>query len=149
MQSLLGKRVAKELHVLRYIPERKVYEMRVEWESDASPSTFFLSEVFLYPYSLRPQSNQLKLDLPARCVKELPSPTNNNVSPGIKINTIENTNHPLLPCKSKYKAKTSHEFLLDYDSLVEPAVMKQSMRVKKSEIVVHRPNKADKKKRKA
>lgn len=60
MQSLLGKRVAKELHILRYIPERKVYEMQVEWESEASPSTFFLSEIFLYPYSLRTSGNQPK-----------------------------------------------------------------------------------------
>lgn len=33
MHSLLGKRVAKKLKVLRYIPERRVYELSVEWQS--------------------------------------------------------------------------------------------------------------------
>ena len=145
MQSLLGKRVAKELHVLRYIPDRKVYEMRVEWGTDASPSTFFLSEVFLYPYSLRPQNHQQRLGPPTICTKEIAS--SNNDSAGIKMDTMGCNNHSL-PCKIQLKHRVINESLLDYDSLVEPAVMKQTMRIKKGEIIIHHANKPVRKKRK-
>lgn len=50
----LGRRVAKDVKVLRHIPKHRVYELRVTWQGQVAPSTFYLSEVFLYPYSLLP-----------------------------------------------------------------------------------------------
>jgi hypothetical protein len=59
MHSLLGKRVAKELKVLRHIPEHQVYELSVTWQNETNSSIFYLSEVFLYPYSLKPRTHQI------------------------------------------------------------------------------------------
>lgn len=101
MQSLLGKRVAKELHILRYIPERRVYEMQVEWESDASPSTFFLSEIFLYPYSLRNSRNQSINHLSPPLPRELVPNTNNQASTKDKIEGVNTISHFVFSCKDK------------------------------------------------
>jgi hypothetical protein len=93
MQSFLGKRVARELRVLRHIPELKVYELRVEWESDASSSTFFLSEVFLYPYSLRPPAHLPRPDKTS--VPSLIEPTFDSNGTGHPHNeTNSNDHHP-------------------------------------------------------
>lgn len=58
------KQIAKEITLLRYIPEYQLYEISINWEfnSTESHSLHYLPEIFLYPYAL-------KKDRPAQSTK--------------------------------------------------------------------------------
>lgn len=60
MNCQIGKHSVKEMKVVRYLPKFKVYEISVTWQSQrlTEPTLFYLSEVFLYPYSLHPQNQK-------------------------------------------------------------------------------------------
>lgn len=60
MNCQIGKHTVKEMKVIKYLPKAKVYEISVTWLSERStgPTLFYLSEVFLYPYSLHPLSQE-------------------------------------------------------------------------------------------
>lgn len=60
MNCQIGKHSVKEMKVVRYLPKSKVYEISVTWQSErlTEPTFFYLSEVFLYPYSLHPLNQE-------------------------------------------------------------------------------------------
>ena len=60
MNCQIGKHSVKEMKVVRYLPKAKVYEISVTWLSErlTEPTLFYLSEVFLYPYSLHPLNQE-------------------------------------------------------------------------------------------
>jgi hypothetical protein len=46
------KRLAKEVFMLRYIPDHRVYEMSITWQSEkpSAPTIVYLSEIFIHPF---------------------------------------------------------------------------------------------------
>lgn len=52
MQQQCLKRLAKEVFMLRYIPEHRVYEMSITWHSEkpSAPTIVYLSEIFIHPF---------------------------------------------------------------------------------------------------
>jgi hypothetical protein len=71
MQNSVCKRIAKSFELQRYVPEYQVYELCINWQSEIPipPTIFYLSEVFIYPYT----------------VHELPSPIKRELLPHNKI----------------------------------------------------------------
>lgn len=47
-----SKQVAKDINIVKYLPELQIYELSVVWETDHDSSTLFLPEHFLYPFSV-------------------------------------------------------------------------------------------------
>ena len=59
-QSIVTKQVAREIRLLRYIPEYQLYEIAIQWDNTSYPIVKYLPEVHLIPYavktSLKPQT---------------------------------------------------------------------------------------------
>lgn len=67
MQNSVCKRIARSFELQRYIPEYQVYELCINWESEIPipPTIFYLSEIFIYPYTVHELPNPIKNELTA------------------------------------------------------------------------------------
>lgn len=65
MQNSVCKRIAKSFELQRYVPEYQVYELCINWQSEIPipPTIFYLSEVFIYPYTLHQLPSPIKNEL--------------------------------------------------------------------------------------
>ncbi len=137
MQNSVCKRIAKSFELQRYVPEYQVYELCIHWQSEIPipPTIFYLSEVFIYPYT----------------VHELPSPIKKELAPNklcIESETmIDHDNTTILhkTCKDHFgsfgagtidhsKADTAN--ILDYDKMLMRKSI-QELKVRNMEIVKH------------
>lgn len=59
-KSFVTKQIAKEIELIRYLPEHQVYELLVQWEHKADSTVTYLPEMFLYPYAIKHQASNIQ-----------------------------------------------------------------------------------------
>ena len=52
-QPIVTKRIAKEIKLIRYVPERQAYEISILWDQKSEPVVNFLPEYHLAPYTFK------------------------------------------------------------------------------------------------
>jgi len=146
MHNTVCKRIAKSFDLQRYIPEYQVYELCINWESEipVPPTIFYLSEIFIYPYTLPEPLKPIKKELPRTLNNNtcIDSKTKYDLDISSSLNNRVSHSHMgslgVCPFEEESKSeKSENTKVLNYDELMSSSTMMHGVKVRNKMIVKH------------
>lgn len=152
---MLQKQIAKEITLLRYIPEHQLYEISITWfdSSSENHSIHYLPEIFLYPFAIKKdkttQSTKVsEISLCSDTSLEADCPANNTL-------TLEKDSLYFKKEPSKYETLQSLEQrmggkargVLDYDTEAKKGSLRESLLRRNREVLKLKEVSASRKKK--